>query len=109
MSCLTVFLCFFIVSFLWLNLFSEAQRRPRRLKFSYKQEAGGGHGARGSVLERPHRVLLSYTGTSEIRGLGIKERGHRGGRCTALALKTAYAPQNRLFFRETSLLSNQEC
>ena len=74
MSCLTVFLCFFTVSFLLFNLFFGTQRRPRRLKFSYKQEAAGGHGARGSVLERPHRVLLSYTGTSEIRGLGIQKR-----------------------------------
>ena len=85
LSCLAVSLCFFIVSFPWLNWFFGTQRRPRRLKFSYKQESGGGHGARGSVLERPHRFLLSYTGTSEIRGLGIQERGHRGGRCTALA------------------------
>ena len=40
------------------------QGRPGRLQLFYKQEAGGGLGE-GSVLERPHRVLLGYKVTLE--------------------------------------------
>ena len=43
LSCLTVFLSLCIFSLLWLNLFFGTQGRPKRLKFSYRREAGGGH------------------------------------------------------------------
>ena len=49
------------------------QRRPRRLKFYCKQEASEGHVARGLVLGRSHRVLLSYTDTSKSRGWGYRK------------------------------------
>ena len=58
LSCLTVFLCSWIFSLLWLNLFLGTWGRPRRLKFFYNQGAGGGHREGRSVPERPIRVPL---------------------------------------------------
>ena len=46
LSCLTVFLCFRIFSFLWLNFFLGTWGRPRKPKFFYKQKASRGFGAR---------------------------------------------------------------
>ena len=53
--------CFVSLFFLliWLDLLFGTWGRPRRLKFSYKQEAGWGNG--GSVKGRPHKALLSYS------------------------------------------------
>ena len=41
LSGLTIFLCFFIFSLLWLNLHFRTQGRPRRLDIFYQQEARG--------------------------------------------------------------------
>ena len=63
-SCLTVFLSFCIFSLLWLYSFFGTQKRSRRLKFFYKQEAGRRHGGGWCLfLGRAHRVLLSYSHT----------------------------------------------
>ena len=41
LSCLTAFLCFCILSLLQLNFLFGTQRKPRRLKLFYRQEAWG--------------------------------------------------------------------
>ena len=51
-----LFLSFFIFSLLWLNLLFGTWGRPRRLKFFYRQEVGGGDWGE-SVREGP---IVSY-------------------------------------------------
>ena len=56
LSCLTLFFCFCFFSLLWLNLPFGTWGMPRSLKFSYKQEKGGGKGGGGSFRGKPAQL-----------------------------------------------------
>ena len=68
--------CFCIFLLLWVNLCYGTWRRPRRLKFFYKEIGGGLRG--GSVPGRPHWVLLTYSPWSEGRE-SVGQLGDNGG------------------------------
>ena len=77
LSCVTIFLCFCIFSFLWLNFFFGAWGRPKGLEvfffFFFANKAGRGHerlaGRRGGGCpeEAPwHPILLKLCENSPV-------------------------------------------
>ena len=69
-----LFLSFCIFSLLWLNLLFGTWGRPGRLKFSYRQEAAGGHGRESVPWRLPQFCSVTTGPAPRTSGQHPKEK-----------------------------------